>query len=322
MSEAPNASTPAPSGPAGELEPAAAGASPYKNLFVPLVVVPAAIVGVLVLVFVFFGAIAGHEATLEENLTGIIEGGAGEHKQKAFNLVRQIAENRAAQARGEPPPWPIGPEFLPKLRRAWEQVPADEPMIRLVLASLLAQLGDARGTDALLELAELDPAADPEGEVRFHALATLGSLGDPRSLPALVRTLEAAPDEGLRSVAAISLQRFPGDEARAALLGGLEDASLEVRANAALGLAARGDDAGAEVLHALLDEATYQGEHRRDARKFSEAKRIVESRVRAVEALARLARPEDRAAIERVAEEDDALPVREAAMAARKAWRR
>lgn len=321
MSEAPDAHPPAPTAEARELDPSAATGSPYQNLFVPLVVVPAAIVGVLVLVFVFFGAIAGQEATLEENLSGVIEGGAGEHKQKAFNLVRQIAENRAAEARGEPLPWPIGPEFLPKLRRAWEDVPADEPLIRFVLASLLAQLGDERGLDGLVELAALDGALDPQGEVRFHALAALGSLGDPRALAVIVRTLEADQDPGLRSVAAISLQRFPGDEARAALLGGLEDASFEVRANAALGLAARGDDAGAEVLHALLDERTYQGEHERDARKFSERKRVVESRVRAVEALARLARPEDRAAIARVAEEDDALPVREAAMAALDRWR-
>jgi hypothetical protein len=55
--------------------PPAAPESPYKNLLVPLVVVPFMVVGVLVLVFVFFGAVAGEETSIEENLRRVVDGG-------------------------------------------------------------------------------------------------------------------------------------------------------------------------------------------------------------------------------------------------------
>ena len=295
--------------------------SPYKNLFVPLVVVPALIVGVIVLVFALFGAISGREATLEENLDRVVQGGAGDHTQAAFNMVRQVVENRDAQSRGEEPPWPVGPEFLPKLRRAWEAAPKDEPLLRFVLVALLAQLGDPEGLPNLIALLDLSDAEDPEGRIRFHALASLGALGDERGLVPVRRVLETSADEGLRSVAAIALQGIGGEEARAALVGALDDRSFEVRANAAIGLASLGDPAGARVLRDLLDPSTYSGEQDRDQRKFELPRHVSAARVQAIEALARLRLSEDRAAIERIAAEEDVVAVREAAMRALEAWR-
>src|SRR5262249_49357309 len=102
----------------------APAASPYRNLFVPLIVVPAVIVGAILLVFLFFGAITGREASLSENIDKVITGGQAERKQAAFNMVRQIAENREAQGEGHSAPWPVEADFLPKLRRAWESTSA------------------------------------------------------------------------------------------------------------------------------------------------------------------------------------------------------
>ena len=65
---------------------------PYRNLWVPLVVVPALIVMVLVLVFVFFSSIVGEEASPRENLARMLEGGANERRQASFNLVRQTLD--------------------------------------------------------------------------------------------------------------------------------------------------------------------------------------------------------------------------------------
>jgi len=301
--------------------PPPAPATPAPHPPGPLGLVPAAIVGALLLVFLFFGAIAGREATLSENLDRVLHGGAGERKQAAFNLVRQIAENREAELGGQPPPWPLDPGFLPRLREARASVDESDPEIRLVIASLLAQLGDEEGVTGLLELLDLAPGQDPEGAVRFHALATLGSLGDPRAEAACARILRTSDDTGLRIVSAVALQRIPGEEGRGALLSALEDAVLEVRANAAIALAVRGDPAGAGLLRDLLDPEIYRGEQARDARKFTHARRISESRAQAVEALARLKRPEDRAVIERLAREDHDLAAREAAMRALEGWR-
>lgn len=293
----------------------APGTGPYKNLFVPLIVVPAVIVGAIVLVFLFFGAIAGHEATLEENLDRVVAGGAGDHQQAAFNLVRQIAENQAARAEGRSLPWPIDASFLPKLDKAWETTPADERLIRLVLASLAGQLGDPGATDKLLSLLGSPLAPDAEG-VYFHAIANLGGLADPKATPAIVRFLEQSPDDGLRSVAAVALQRIPGDDATTALRGALDDPAFEVRANAAIALATRGDATGASMLVSLLDPASYADEHARDAKKYAQSRRISESRVQAVAALARLRRAEDRERLTALADTEKDLAVREAAMKA------
>jgi hypothetical protein len=312
------ASTPAP---ATEPGPTDIAQSPYKNLFVPLVVVPALIVGVIVLVFLFFGAIQGRESSLGENLDRVITGGAGERTQAAFNMVVQLAENQEAKNAGKPLPWPVDESFLPKLHDAWIKAPADDPKIRLVLATMLAQLGDREGVPSLIALLDVPPADDADGFVRFNVLANLGALGDPRALDAIVDVLEHSTDEGLRSVAAIALQRIGGDKSRAALVGALEDGSFEVRANAALALAARGDASGASILRTLLDPTAYAAEHERDKKKFAQGLRISEARVMAIHALLALHRPEDRAAIVRLAEKEDDLAVREAAMKALAEWK-
>jgi hypothetical protein len=293
--------------------------SPYKNLFIPLIVVPAAIVGAIVLVFLFFGAIAGHEASVEENLDRVISGGAGDHTQAAFNLVRQLAENQAARNEGRELPWPVDERFLPRLQAAWEATPADDKTIRLVLAGLAGQLGDPDAVPKLVSLLESMDAEDTDG-VQFHALANLGALGDARATPVIVRYLEGSADDGLRSVAAVALQRMPGEESRQALVGALDDRSLEVRANAALSLSVRGDAAGARVLRELLKTATYTSEHDLDARKYAQPRRISESRVKAVEALGHLKIAEDQALLAELAESDKDLAVREAAMKALAQW--
>jgi HEAT repeat protein len=305
----------------GETASSDAARSPYKKLFVPLVVVPALIVGVIVLVFLFFGAIRGRDASLSENLDRVISGGAGERTQAAFSMVVQLAENQEAKNSGKPLPWPIEESFLPKLQDAWKKAPADDAKIRLVLATMLAQLGDSEGVPSLIALLDTPPAEDADGFVRFNVLANLGAIGDERALDAIIRVLETSNDEGLRTVACIALQRMKGDKSRAALVGALEDGSFEVRANAALALAARGDPAGASVLRTLLDKSSYTAEHERDSKKFAQGRRVSESRVMALHALSELHRPEDRAAIASVADKDDDLAVREAAMKALADWK-
>jgi len=302
-------------------EASAAGNSPYRNLFVPLVVVPAAIVGSIVLVCLFFGAISGREASLAENLDRVVHGGQNDRKQAAFNMVRQIAENRQAKVEGHDLPWPLEADFPSKLRRAWEGSAPSEPEIRLVLASLLAQIDDPEGVPNLVALLDTSDKDDPDGSIRFNALANLGALGDPRAEMPAIRVLQSGADPGLRAVAAVALQRIPGEAGREALKGALAESAFEVRANAALALATRGDPAGVSVLRDLIEKETYDAERGRDAAKFAEARRVSESRVAAIEGLARLRRPEDRAALEGLADKESDLAVREAAMRALQDWR-
>jgi HEAT repeat protein len=273
--------------------------SPYKNLLVPLVVVPALIVMVLVLVFVLFGAVAGKEDSPRDNLDRLLNGGVNERKQAAFNLVRQVLEFRQASADGEPPEWDIDASFLPELTAAREQVPRIEGprdvAIPLVLSSLLAQLGEPAGVDQLAELTRLDDALDPEHEYRMYAAMTLGSIGPALAPPerdvaarSLIRLLDGE-DAGLALVAIAGLQNLPSDATVPALERMLERSALEQRASAALSLAALGDDSGVPVLIEALTLPPYEAERAADstARKWP-PQRVSESRVKALEALVAL----------------------------------
>jgi len=279
---------------------AAAPESPYKNLLVPLVVVPALIVMVLVLVFVLFGAIAGEEDSPRENLDRLLRGGPNERQQAAFNLVRQVLDYRKASSEGAAPQWDIDPSFLPALRSAREGLSAPESdadvPIPLVLSSLLAQLGDPEGVAQLCELTALSDELDPQHEYRMYAAWTLGAIGKELAGPerdlaarTLIGLLDGA-DTGLVLVAIAGLQNLAAPETIGALRGMLASRALEQRGSAALSLAALGDSSGVSVLKEMLELAPYAAERAEDPRKWP-PQRVSESRRKALDALFELGSP-------------------------------
>lgn len=290
--------------------------APYRNLWVPLVVVPFLVVGVIVLVFVFFGAIRGREATIQENLDRVVHGGANERKQAAVNLAVQVVENRTAELAGRPPVWAVEGDILLELQRAWEALPEDDnPRIRLTLAELAAHFGDPAALDRLLTFLALPDEQDPKGELRVPAMIAIASLGQERAAEPLAAFL-AHSDSFLRQSAAAALQTIPGEASRAALAGLLDDPSLELRGQAAISLARRGDPAGADVLRELIALESYAAARGADPRKFATERSIHDARLEAVRSLARLGRSEDRALFQRLADGEADPGVREAAMLA------
>ena len=192
--------------------------SPYKNLLVPLVVVPFLVVGVLVLVFVFFGAVTGDDVGLEENLRRLSHGGTNESKQAAMSLVAQAVENRSAQVAGKPEPWSVPEDFADKLELAWQDI-GDDPLEgykRLALAQFAALYRYPGAKDKLASILALPrvTAANPEydgvvfklralvsgidpkdhdGQMRLYAMLGLTWLDDPSGvLGAAALALEAA----------------------------------------------------------------------------------------------------------------------------------
>ena len=300
--------------------PAPAGPeSPYKNQQLPLVVVPALIAMVLVLIWGFFSGLTGSESTPRENLELLLHGGFNERQQAAFNLVRQVLEEKHRQEAGQASEWDIDASFLPELRAAREAVgewesPEDIP-IPMVLSSLLAQLGDPDGVRQLEELTRLGESLDPEGQYRVYAAWTLGAIGreleeEPRLEAArtLIELLEH-PDEGLVLVATAGLQNLPSPGTLEALRGMLASRSLDQRGTAALSLAALRDDAGQAVLREMLRMESYDAE-RGDSPYRWPPKRVSESRSKALEALKELDLAPPREDLERLAEEDPDANVR------------
>lgn len=304
--------------------------SPYKNLLVPLVVVPAVIVMALVMIFVLFGAIAGDEASPQENLQKVMSGGANESEQAAFNLMRQVLEDQKATQSGEESEWGIGADLIPSLTAALDaRWPIEEERwaiggqsaaaIPLSLAATLASLGDQGGVLKLCEFLRLEDSVDPEGTFRFNAAMQLAALGgelgaEQQALVGgrLIELLDSS-DQGLRVVAAVALQRYDSSTVQAALQGALGDSSLEVRGCAALSLAEQGSEAGVAVLESMLLIATYEEERRQMPTKWTKAQRISESRQRSLQTLASLDRGPGTAELERLADDDPDARIRDIA---------
>lgn len=319
---------------------AAPSESPYRNLFVPLVVVPFMVVGVLVGVFVFFGAVSGSEASIEENLAQLSSGGSNESKQAAMSLVAQAVENRRALESGQAAPWPTPADFEARLEQAWESI-GDDPLQgykRLAVAQLAALYklpGALEKLDAILSLPDssgsnpeysgalfklraavsgVDPA-DHDGQLRLYAMVGLTWLDDPRAAERVLPHL-SDPDPFIRQAVIGVLQHLPGPQTTAALVGLLDDPALEARGQAAISLSHLGDPSGAVVLRELVEPAAYEEAHRAEPRKFAAPQHVRSSRVKAVEALGRLALAEDRALLERLAAQEPDTLVREAALRA------
>ncbi len=298
---------------AGDSEPEE---SPYRNLWVPLIIVPAGIVIAIVIVFALFGAIAGEEASLAENLDRVLHGGQNDRDQALFNLARQATENHTAVSEGREPPWAVEEGFLGRVRMVVGQIDEDEYSTRLTLGVLLSSFGDPGGAEILLALLELSDDDDPQGKVRFDAILNLGLIGTPAATEPVLVFLQHE-DEGLQSIAAIALQALPGEGVRAALVATLSDSVLSVRGSAAVSLSKLDppEPAAAPVLRELAGTETYASENGLDVRKYRLGRLVSQNRVRAVQALARLGRPEDRALLESL-EGDEDLAVREAALVA------
>lgn len=320
--------------------PAERAASPYQNLFVPLVVVPFMVVGVLVAVFVFFGAVGGEEASIAENLDRLATGGSNESKQAAVSLVAQAVENRRAQELGEPTPWPPPPDFSNRLEQAWDSI-GDDPLQahkRLAVAQLAALYKLPGALEKLASIVDMPDTAqdapeysgalyklraavsgvdlaDRDGQMRLYAMIGLTWLDDPRAADYVLPHLED-PDPFIRQAVIGVLQDLPGPRTTAALVGLLDDPALETRGQAAVSLSHLGDAAGADVLRELVDPASYERAREADARKFAAPQHVQATRVTAVKALARLAREEDRELLQRLSRTDEDNLVREAALRA------
>jgi HEAT repeat protein len=283
---------------------------------VPLVVVPFLVVGVLVMVFLFFGAITGREASMAENLDQLVHGGMNGRQQAAVSLSAQVVKNREARLAGTEPPYETPPDFLEQLQGAWGlMLEDDNPTLRLALAKVLVEHGDPEAREKLVAFLRLPDADDDDGQIRFGALMALGNLGDVAAAEDVLPFLEH-PDPYLRQGAASALQGLPGEASIEGLKGVLGDPSLELRGMAAISLSHLGDPSGADVLVDLIDPATYEAIRQGDPRKYADGQLVQNNRIHALRALARLGRAEDDALLEGLAADDADPSVREVAMRA------
>jgi len=117
--------------------------------------------------------------------------------------------------------------------------------IRSGAVRTLGQLGDPRAVDALLPFLQ-----DPDSFVRIAAAEALGAFDDPRIFPALAPLLED-PKGDMRSTAAKALGRSGDPQAVLALMALLKDPQTGVRESAAEALMHVGKAAAPALIKAL-----------------------------------------------------------------------
>lgn len=219
---------------------------------------PLGIVAVCVAVFVVFGLIANEGKSARDYLQEIRSGGTNRRWQAAFELSKVLQSGKD--------PALADPAFVPQVLEVFEASGNDDPRVRRYLALALGRLHDKRAVPALARVARGGSGADADTQV--YAVLALGVIGDETALPELL-PLAASPDAGLRKAVAHALGSLPSDDSQAALRAALKDEVADVRWNASLSLARRGDAAAGPVLLAMMDRAQpvpgVSGEQREDA---------------------------------------------------------
>jgi hypothetical protein len=288
-------------GPAApEGAPAAASTSSGVRTFVGLFVVPLLVVIMCVGVFVLFGWAAYERRSVADYLGDLRDNRsffAHRRKQAAYELSKILSAKPDA-LRDDPP-------AQVELRRLFAST--EDLWVRRYLALVLGHVGDGEAVPLLI-----DGAADDDSQVRIYSLWALGAIAEPSGMSTVTAAL-IDTDPGIRKTAAYALGGFPDRPAAvAALVPLIDDPVADVRWNAALALARLDDPSGVEVLEQMLDR-----------RLLAQIPDITpqqqeEAMISALRALVSLEAEIDPATLDRLAEEDPSLKVRQAAIEARR----
>jgi HEAT repeat protein len=231
---------------------------PSASFIVGLFLIPGLIVGVMVLVYVLFGKVAGGHRNPEDYLKDL----------KSSNHERRwLAARELASVLPHNPEWQENEDLAKALAQEFEsslnQGASDE--LELQYQKYLAvALGESNSPTVLAVLRKATSPGIPQ-EVRWAAIASLGGVGQRLSLvedPSLHSALAAAvhdlaavakdDDPALRTLAAFALRSIDQPQSVDGLRPLLFDSNHEVRYNAACSLAHLGSSEGLDTLQEML----------------------------------------------------------------------
>ncbi|MBS10078.1 MAG: hypothetical protein CME19_00565 [Gemmatimonadetes bacterium] len=211
---------------------------PRSKLITQFVVFPLAIVLVGVSIYLFLGILTSDSRSASDYLDTIRRGGINSRWQAAYELVKVLS---VEQREGT-----LDPEFANEIVRVFEASVHDDPRVRRYLARAMEMVDSPAVVEALIGALE-----DPDEETRLYAIHSLGSLRAEVSVPHLLKFAEHQ-DPGFRKSAVYSLGQMTDDRVVDALKLAVNDRVADVRWNAALQLARRGDASGEAVLGKMM----------------------------------------------------------------------
>ena len=273
-------------------------------LAVQFFLIPLAVVGVAVSVYVGFRSLLADDRKPQDYLQEIRFGGSTRRWPAAYELSRLMADPKVRSDRS----------LAPALVKAFQES-KDDAQVRRYLALAIGRLDPPLPSDAVADLAHaLD---DPDSETRISVIWALGSSGDPAVVPRLL-ALYSAPDAdaGIRKMIVYALGALPGDAQMTTLRTALNDGVADVRWNAAVALARHGNRDGAPVVRQMLDRPYVEQTVKREVRQDADQDPVADVMISGLRAAAVLKDEDLRPMVAALSQQDKSMKVREAALEA------
>ncbi|MGE0703801.1 MAG: HEAT repeat domain-containing protein [Vicinamibacterales bacterium] len=272
-------------------------------LAVQFFLIPLAVVGVAILVYVGFRSLLEDDRSAQEYLTEIQQGGATRRWPAAYELSRLMADPEVRKQG----------ELTPALVEAFEAAADDDPRVRRYLALAIGRLDPPLPAQAVTALTSA--LGDADDETRISVIWALGSSGDATVIPPLT-ALYDSPDAGVRKMVVYALGALPGETQVVTLQTALQDTAPDVRWNAAVALARHGHDEGIPVIREMLDRPFLEQTVTRDASQYDDQDPVAEVLISGVRAAAALNDSQLKVLVEELSQQDRSMKVRQAALEA------
>jgi len=274
-------------------------------LAVQFFLIPLAVVGIAVTVYVGFRSLLVDGRTAQDYLAEVRNGGSDRRWPAAYELSRLMAD---PQVRADPA---LGPELV----KAFEAAPDSDPLVKRYLALAIGRLDPPLPPKAIEDLTRALDSSD--GDTRISAIWALGSSGDAAVVPTL-EPLYESPDGGVRKIVVYALGALPGEAQIATLRKALQDSTPDVRWNAAVALARKGSHDGVPVLRQMLDRQHVEQSVTRDVRQDDDRDPIAEVMISGLRAAATLKDDALKPSVMNLSQQDRSMRVRQAALEALK----
>jgi HEAT repeat protein len=274
-------------------------------LAVQFFLIPLAVVGITVAVYVGFRSLLADDRKAQDYLAEVRTGGLDRRWPAAYELSRQMADPKVRADRS----------LAPALVKAFVEAKDDDPRVRQYLALAIGRLDPPLPPDAIAALKKTVDSTD--GDARISAIWALGSSGDPSAIPTL-EPLFQSPDAGVRKMTVYALGALPGETQLGTLRAALEDATADVRWNAAVALARKGQHDGVPVLRQMLDRQYLEQTVKREVRLDEDRDPIADVMISGLRAAATLKDAALKPSVTTLSQSDRSMKVRQAALEALK----
>ena len=292
-------------------------------LAVQFFLIPLAVVGLTVSLYVGFRSLLADDRSANDYLTEIRTGGISRQWSAALDLSKLMDDPKVR-----------GDEALRVgLIKAFDDAKDGDPRVRKYLALAIGRLEPPLPPEAVQVLVKSLDVPDkpwtpdlwsringwtPEmSEAHISTIWALGASGDP-GVVAKLQPLYASSDRGVRKMVVYALGALPGDAQVETLRTALQDESPDVRWNAAVALARKGRHEGVPVLRQMLDRQYVEQAVKRDVRQDEDRDPIADVMISGLRAAATLKAGALKPSVTTLSQRDRSMKVRQAAIEALK----